>query len=83
MAQSNVCKLLSKLPFYGMDDREFNNLFGLCSRELDIESDLHNLLCNPDKRDESDPDLMLNILNNAGSNSLSLFHCDIRIYLKI
>ena len=24
MAQSNVCELLSKLPFYDMDDREFN-----------------------------------------------------------
>jgi hypothetical protein len=48
-----------------MDDREFNNFFGLCSRELDIESDLHNLLCNPDKRDESDPHLMLNTFNNV------------------
>ena len=62
MAQTNVCELLTELPFYNMDNREFNNLFELCSRELNIESDLHNLLCNPDKRDESDPDIMLTSL---------------------
>ena len=91
MVQTNVRELLTELPFYNMDNREFNN-FGLCSRELNIQSDLHNLLCNPDKRDEFDPDLMLssltssyysmsnvnNVLNNVGSNSLSLFHCNIR-----
>ena len=25
MAQTNVCELLTELPFYNMDNREFNN----------------------------------------------------------
>lgn len=54
--------------------------------------DLYNILPNPDKLDENDPDNMLsnlmsdyyslgginNMLDAAGSKSLSVFHCNVR-----
>lgn len=59
--------------------------------------DLYNLLCNPDKNDESDPDFMLNtltpsyysmqnsnsILNKTGANSLTYFIVLYAAYLRI
>jgi hypothetical protein len=65
---------------------------------LDTDLDLYNVnvLPNPDKFDESDPDHMLtnvvsdycsidkinNILNAAGSKAISFFHCNARSFRK-
>lgn len=44
---------LQLLPFYELDDREFGFVNNIWSRQLHelIESDLYNLLPNPDKND--------------------------------
>ena len=79
-------------PFASLDDRQFKSLFSSSSRELDTDLDLYNILPNPDKFDESDPDHMLtnvvsdycsidkinNILNVAGPKAISFFHCNVR-----
>ena len=51
---------LELLPFYDLDDREFifvNSISFIKSHEV-MESDFYNLLPNPNKNDEADPDLM-------------------------
>ncbi len=72
-------------PFASLDDGQ--SLFSSSSRELDTDLDLYNILPNPDKFDESDPDHMLtnvvsdycsidkinNILNAAGLKAISIF----------
>ena len=64
---------------------------------IDAESDLYNLLPNPDKLDENDPDFMLNnVISNYHSaqnlntfveqqsenKTFSLFHCNVRSLSK-
>lgn len=85
---------LHELPFYNLNDKEFNFVNGLCSYQIDqyMDIDLYDMIPNPDKSDETDPDLMLtfpqsdyfsiskmnNVLNNAGPKALSMLHCNIR-----
>ena len=85
--------------FYNLKDREFNIANGLRSVQFNqlIDTDLFNLISNPDKSDETDPDLMLTIpmsnyysisqINNAiakaGPKAISMFHCNIRSLQKI
>ena len=89
---------LQFLPFYNLDDREFSFAVGKWSRHISelMELDLYNLLPNPDKNDEADPDLMFinpqseyydipkldNILCKAHGKGISLFHCNIRSLSK-
>ena len=49
---------LQILPFYELDDREFSFINNIWSRQFHalMDSDLYNLLPNPDKNDEADPD---------------------------
>jgi len=61
-----------------------------------MESDFYNLLPNPDKNDEADPDLMFsnpqsdyysiskmnNVLTSRKGKGISLFHCNIRSLTK-
>ena len=61
-----------------------------------MESDLYDLLPNPRKTDESDPDMMFtnphsdynimsqvnNVLNNSQDKGISLFHCNMRSLTK-
>ena len=77
--------------FYNLKDREFNIANGLRSVQFNqvIDTDLFNLISNPDKSDETDPDLMLtipmsnyysisqinNVIAKAGSKAISMFHC--------
>ena len=89
---------LELLPFYDLDDREFifvSSILFIKSHEV-MESDFYNLLPNPDKNDEADPDLMFinpqsdyysiskmnNILTNRQGKGISLFHCNIRSLRK-
>ena len=51
---------VSILPFSSFSDKYFNYLLGNWPvPNPDEINDLYNLLPNPDKTDESDPDLML------------------------
>ena len=54
---------LQVLPFYNLNDRQFNILNGLWSVQFNqlMDTDLFNLIPNLDKSDEIDPDLMLTI----------------------
>ena len=49
----------SCLPFYDLTDREFKAMVGSWLDGLH-DLDLYDLFLNPNKFDESDPDLMLN-----------------------
>ena len=88
------------MPFYNLNDREFNinianSLWSVQFSQL-IDTDLFNLISNPDKSDETDPDLMLTIpmsnyysisqINNAiakaGPKAISMFHCNMRSLQK-
>ena len=84
---------VSILPFSSFSDKYFNYLLeNWPVPNLDEINDLYNLLPNPDKTDESDPDLMLvslwseyysikklniNLFEKSGSN-LFIFHCNTR-----
>ena len=85
--QENVS---SCLPFYDLTDREFHAMVGSWpDRRHDL--DLYDLLPNPNKFDECDPDLMLNtpcseyysvrsfnkMLVNSDAKSFSILHCNI------
>ena len=51
---------VSTLPFFSLSDRDFNHFLGNWSvPNLNEAVDLFDLFPNPDKGDESDPDLML------------------------
>ena len=52
---------LQALPFYGLDDREFHIVNGSSCSQLENlkDLDLYDILPNPDKFDEADPDHML------------------------
>ena len=90
--QENVS---SCLPFYDLTDREFNAVVGNWpDRRHDL--DLYDLIPNPNKFDEYDPDLMLNspfseyysvrgfnkMLDNLDVKSFSILHCNIRSLSK-
>ena len=89
---------LHLLPFCDLDDREFifvNNISSIKFHEV-MESDFYNLLPNPDKNDEADPDLMFinpqsdyysiskmnNVLISRQGKGISLLHCNIRSLTK-
>ena len=81
-------------PFNDLDEREFRFVIGSGNINdlISCGIDLYNILPNPDKFDESDPDLMLstpiseyysvtdanNLLASADNYSLFFFHCNIR-----
>ena len=47
---SNLQQYLQQyLPFSSLSDSEFNALNNIMSRELDLDTDLYNILPNPDK----------------------------------
>ena len=90
--QENVS---SRLPFYDLTDREFHAMVGSwLDRRHDL--DLYDLLLNPNKFDECDPELMLNtscseyysvrsfnkMLVNSDAKSFSILHCNIRSLSK-
>ena len=90
--QENVS---SCLPFYDLTDREFHAMVGSWpDRRHDL--DLYDLLPNPNKFDECDPDLMLNtpcskyqsvpsfnkLLVNSDAKSCSILYCNIRSLSK-
>ena len=90
MASSNVWIP----PFNDLDEREFRFVLGSGNVNDFINSgvDLYKIPPNPDKFDESDPDLMLstpsseyysiadanNLLADIDNDSIFLFHCNIR-----
>ena len=90
--QENVS---SCLPFYDLTDREFHAMVGSWpDRRHDL--DLYDLLPNPNKFDECDPDLMLNtpcseyysvrsfnkMLVISDTKYFSILHCNIRSLSK-
>ena len=90
--QENVS---SCLPFYDLTDREFHAMVGSWpDRRHDLG--LYDLLPNPNKFDECDPDLMLNtpcseyysvrsfnkMLVNSDAKSFSILHCNVRSLSK-
>ena len=93
-----VMNSLQVLPFYDLDDREFSFVIGNWTGQSDelMKSDLYNILPNPDKNDEVDPDSIFNNpqseyysvskLNNLSHTTqgkgISLFHCNIRSLTK-
>ena len=86
---------LQYLPFFNVSNQELQAISGTWSCEIDEELDLYNILPNPDKTDQNDPDLILNIPTSnyfslsriyraleTHSNSSSLFHFNIRSLSK-
>jgi len=88
---------LSDLPFYQLNDREFNFVIGSCLPDpAHMNVDLFDLIINPDKFDECDPDhifpmptseyssisTMNSSFQKAGSGALSMLHCNIRSLSK-
>ena len=76
-----------------MEDHEFQLVIGYWSIDPSkLKTDLFDLITNPDKFDECDPDHILpqpssdyysvsemtSTFGKAGSNALTLFHCNIR-----
>ena len=93
MADHQEYTSLQELPFYNLTDRNFYVTLGIWSRVIDENIDLFNLLPNPDKFDNSDPDVILNppessyysvskinrkLAGRTGAHSLSIFHCNVR-----
>ena len=58
---------LQVLPFYNLKDQEFNLVNGIRSIQFSqlMDTDMFNLISNPDKSDEIDPDLMLAYNSNV------------------
>ena len=93
-----VVNSLQVLPFYDLDDRKFSFVIGNWTGQFDelMSFDLYNLLPNPDKNDEADPDSIFinpqseyhsvsklnNIFNTTQGKGISLFHCNIRSLTK-
>lgn len=87
---------VSILPFFSLSDRDFNHLIGNWSvPNLNETVDLFDMFPNPDKCDESDPDLMfaspcsdyysindLNKLIRKSGPNLFIFHCNTRSLSK-
>ena len=92
METSQETNNLNALPFYNLNEREFTSLFNSSTKCLDHNSDLYNLLPNPDKADQNDPDQMFinvrseyysvdkvnKVIENSGSKTFSIFHCNAR-----
>ena len=90
--QENVS---SCLPFYELTDREFNAMVGSWP-DGRHDLDLFDPFLNPNKFDESDPDLMINtlcseyysvrslnkMLVNSDARSFSILRCNIRSLSK-
>lgn len=89
----NILLLFDCLPFSHLDDGEFQSVIRCWSVDSsELKTDLFDLITNPDKFDECDPDHILplpssdhkslsemnSIFGKAGSNALTLFHCNIR-----
>ena len=72
-AKSSTCELnyCRYLPFFNLFYAEFNTVIGNWHYDLDIDLDLFNILPNPDKFYDKDPD---NIHNCPQSNYHSLTH---------
>ena len=70
-AKSSTCELnyCRYLPFFNLLDAEFNAVIGNWHYDFDTDLDLFNILPNPDKFDDKDPD---NMLNCPHSNYYSL-----------
>ena len=81
------------LPFSHLDDREFQSVSGCWSIDPSkLKTSLFDLITNPDKFDECDPDHILPLPSSdyysvseisstcgkSGSNALTLFHFNIR-----
>ena len=87
--ESNYCRYL---PFFNLSDAEFNAVICNWSYDFGPDLDLFNILPNPDKFDDKDPDNMLNcphsyyysldqlnqLFDSTTSKCLSMFHCSIR-----
>ena len=87
---------VSTLPFFSLSDRDFNHFLGNWSvPDLNEAVDLFDLFPNPDKGDESDPDLMLaspcseyysinnlNKLTRKSGPNLFISHCNTRSLSK-
>ena len=86
----SMCDCPSLSP---LDNREFQFVIGCWSMDPSkLKTDLFDLITNPDKFDECDPDHILpqpssdyysvsemnSTFGKAGSNALTLFHCNIR-----
>lgn len=85
---------LQALPFFSLNDTGFHILTGSSYLQLPNlkDLDLYNILPNPDKFDEADPDHMLispeshyydipslnTVLSKSGKNTISFLHCNIR-----
>jgi hypothetical protein len=54
-----MANTVSNFPFYSLSDKEFKSLFGSWSGRKPNDFDLYDLFLNPDKSDDSDPDIML------------------------
>ena len=67
---------VSTLPFFSLSDRDFNHFLGNWSvPDLNEAVDLFDLFPNPDKGDESDPDLMLS--QKSQQRTPSVFDCKV------
>ena len=69
--KSSTCELnyCRYLPFFNIVDAEFNAVIGNWHYDFDTDLDIFNILPNPDKFDDKDPD---NMLNCPHSNYYSL-----------
>lgn len=56
------------IPFINLSDADFNAVIGNWRYDFDADLDLFNILPNPDKSDDKDPD---NMLNCQHSNSVA------------
>ena len=90
---SEYANLCDCLPFSHLDNCEFQSVIGCWSIDLSkLKSDLFDIITNPDKFDGCDPDHILALptsdyqsvsemnstFGKAGSNALTLFHCNTR-----
>jgi hypothetical protein len=82
---------LSCLPFYNLNDKDLRALNGSWFHDIDFSKELYNLVPNPDKFDDADPDLALTtpvsdhytipqinkFIDINKQNDLFLYHCNI------
>ena len=79
------------LPFYDLNDIQLSALTGNWGSLLDEDIDLYNVLPNPDRNDENDPESILrtpisnyysltklNNILNLDKNTMSIFHFNTR-----
>lgn len=63
-SDTNVHEVSFTFPYSSLDNREFNLVTGNPSCDALSALDLFHILPNPDKFDECDSDLMLNVPNS-------------------